>query len=37
MTGVQDRKRYLRQRVPGRLDLDHVASFQAHRGYNIPR
>lgn len=37
MTSVKDRKRYLRDRVPGRLDLGHVASFQAHRGDTIPR
>lgn len=37
MTSVKDRKRYLRQRLPGRLDLGHVASFHAHRGYTIPR
>lgn len=37
MTSVKDRKRDLRERLPGRRDLGHVASFQAHRGYTIPR
>lgn len=37
MTSVKARKRYSRLGQAGRRDQGHVASFHAHRGYNIPR